>query len=228
LAQGIFVSGNPVPGSNAGWTNSPFEAQYLKLYDVTPPAVPLAPTTPKAYVIGTVAAFTWPPLIDLDGGVASYHIRVGTTPGGSNVLNTFVTNPSVTVTSTLGNTLYAFVSAINNAGIEGPASTSSPGALLLDPNGDQDGDGMSNMAEDIAATNPLDSNSVLRITSLSNGNLLTWASVSNTAYQVEAATNLSGSFIPISNVITATGSTATYLDSPATNAAKFYRVKVVQ
>jgi hypothetical protein len=26
-----------VPTSNAGWTTAPFEAQYLKLYDVTPP-----------------------------------------------------------------------------------------------------------------------------------------------------------------------------------------------
>jgi len=37
LANGIFVGLNPVPGSNAGWSNAPFEAQYLKLYDVTPP-----------------------------------------------------------------------------------------------------------------------------------------------------------------------------------------------
>ena len=43
LANGVYVSLNPVPASNAGWTNAPFEAQYLKLYDVTPPPAPSAP-----------------------------------------------------------------------------------------------------------------------------------------------------------------------------------------
>jgi len=42
LANGIYVSLNPVPTSAAGWTNAPFEAQYLKLYDVTPPPAPAA------------------------------------------------------------------------------------------------------------------------------------------------------------------------------------------
>ena len=226
LSQGILVTGNPVPSSNVAWTNAPFEAQYLKLYDVTPPAVPLAPATPKSYAVGTVATFTWPAVVDPDGGVAGYHIRVGTTPGGSNVLNTLVTSPSVTVTGNFGTTLYAFVSAINNAGIEGSASASSAGVLLLDPSGDQDADGMSNLAEDIAGTNPLDPNSVLRITSLSNGNLLTWASVSNTAYQVVATASMSLDFVPISEVITATGPTTSYLDGAATNTAKFYRIRV--
>ena len=44
LANGVFVSLNPVPTSNAGWTTAPFEAQYLKLYDVTPPATLAAPS----------------------------------------------------------------------------------------------------------------------------------------------------------------------------------------
>ena len=31
---------NPVPASDSAWTNAPFEAQYLKLYDVTPAGRP--------------------------------------------------------------------------------------------------------------------------------------------------------------------------------------------
>ena len=82
-------------------------------------------------------------------------------------------------------TLYAEVSALNNASIEGALSGSSAGTILLDPNGDYDRDGMSNAKEDIAGTNPLDANSVLRIVNLSNAaSVLTWTSVSGRNYQV--------------------------------------------
>jgi glycosidase len=227
LANGIWVYVNPVPAYNAGWASSPFEAQDLKLFDVTPPAAPPAPMAPKPYAIGNVATFTWPALVDSDGGVAGYHIRVGTAMSASNVCDLTVTGTNILVTNTIGSTLYGFVSAINNAGVEGPPGPNSNGILLLDPNGDQDGDGMSNLAEDIAATDPLDANSVLRINSLSNGNLLTWASVPNKTYQVVATTNFLAGFTPISGVITASGPTTTYLDLGATNTAKFYRVKLI-
>ena len=134
LANGLFVSLNPVPSSNGAWATAPFEAQYLKLYDVTPPAAPPAPAAPKAYAIGTVATFSWPALIDPDGGVSGYHVRVGTAPGASNVLDVVVAGASVAATNVFGNTLYAFVSAINNASVEGAPSPSSAGLVLLDPN----------------------------------------------------------------------------------------------
>ena len=47
---------------------------------------------------------------------------------------------SGTVTNTYGQTLYARVRAISNAGVEGPASPNSTGTILLDPNGDYDGE----------------------------------------------------------------------------------------
>ncbi len=186
-----------------------------------------APAPPNAYAIGNVATFNWPPVIDLDGGTLGYHVCVGTTPGASNVLNTIVTSTNVTVTNVIGNTLYAFVSVINNGNLEGPPSTTSTGVLLLDASADQDGDGMSNQAEDVAATNPLDPNSVLRIISLANGNLLTWSSVSNKTYQVMAATNLVTGFNHVGGVITAVAPTTFYLDVPPADQIKFYRVKVV-
>src|SRR5208282_1231978 len=69
LANGVFVSLNPVPTTAAGWTNAPFEAQYLKLYDVTPPTSLAAPTTTNTYVIGNSVTFSWLPLNDPEGGV---------------------------------------------------------------------------------------------------------------------------------------------------------------
>ena len=85
---------------------------------------------------------------------------------------------------------------------------------------------MSNANELIAGTNPLEANSVLRLLSLSTGNLLTWSSVSGMTYQVHATTDLMSNLIPLTGVITGAAPTATYLDTSATNAARFYRVKV--
>src|SRR5262249_9663056 len=157
-----------------------------------------------------------------EGGISGYHLVVGTSPGASNVYDGFVLPGSATQSAPLNGsynqTLYARISAINNAGIEGSFSPNSSGTILLDPNGDNDGDGMNNANEDIAGTNPLDANSLLRILSLANGNLLTWSSVSGKTYRVLATANLPSNFIPISGVVTAANSTSSYLDNGATNA----------
>lgn len=197
-------------------------------YQITygPPAVPTT-TTPYGYSIGNAATFRWPAVVDLDGGGLTYHVRVGTTPGASNLLNTVVSSTNVTVTGVIGKTLYAFVSVINNGSFEGPPGASSAGVLLLAANADQDGDGMSNGPEDTAGTNPLDATSTLRITSLGSGSLVTWSSVSNKTYQVIAMTNPATGFAPISGVITGIAATTSFLDVPATNQLRLYRVKVV-
>ena len=227
LATGVYVGLNAVPASSNGWASAPFEAQYLKLYDVTPPAAPATPTTPSAYVIGTNATFSWAALVDPDGGVAGYHVIIGTTPGGSNVFNGTVSGTSQSGSGSYGQTLYAQVSTINNAGIEGALSGVSSGALLLDPVADNDGDGMSNAAEALAGTNPLDANSVLRIVSFTSGNVVSWSSVSGKVYQVLATPDLTTGLTPISGSITASVSVTSFPDSSTTNAAKFYRVQVL-
>ena len=227
LNNGLFVLLKKVPATDGAWTTDPFEAQYLKLYDVTPPPTPGAPTTPEPYAIGTSATFSWLAASDPEGGISGYHIIIGTSPGGSNVFDGIITSTTKTATGAYGQTLYARVSAINNAGIEGALSPNSAGVLLLDPAADNDGDGMNNVAEDIAGTDPLDPNSVLRILSLTSGNLLTWSSVSNKTYRVLATADLATNFVPISGVITASGPTATHLDTAATNSPKFYRINVL-
>ncbi len=134
LSSGMFVGLNRVPGTNSYWASAPFEPQYLKLYDVTAPPTPAAPGTPKAYVLGTNATFSWTAVSDPDGGISGYHVIIGTSPGASNVLNTTVVGTNASVSGTFGTVFYARVSAINNAGIEGPFSPVGAGTLLLDAN----------------------------------------------------------------------------------------------
>lgn len=227
LSGGIFVGLNRVPTSAAGWTNAPFEAQFLKLYDVTPPAAPAAPTAPAGWAIGTNATFNWTAASEPEGGVSGYRLIVGTTPGASNVFNGVVGGLAQTATGAHGQTLYARLAVINHAGIEGPFGPVSGGVLLLDPNGDQDGDGMPNAAEAQAGTDPLNPASLLRILSQTGANQITWSSVPGKSYRVQMTTNLLVPFTDLSPVTNATGPATTYTDPTATNAPRFYRVRLV-
>jgi glycosidase len=200
LANGVSVSLNPVPITNAGWTNAPFEAQYLKLYDVTPPATLAAPTTTGTYVIGNSVTFSWLPLNDPEGGVSGYQVMVGTSPGASDVFSGIVQGTTLTVTNVYGATLYAEVSAINNAGIQGPASASSAGVILVNPNW-------------------------IPVLSMQGSSVLSWTSVSGLTYQVWYTTNLGIPFTPIGGVITAFGPT-TLNTNTSPGPAGFYRVQV--
>jgi glycosidase len=200
LAKGVSVSLNPVPANNAGWTNTPFEAQYLKLYDVTPPPTLAAPTTTGSYVIGNSVTFNWLGENDPEGGVSGYKVVVGTSPGASDVFNGIAQGTSLTVTNVYGATLYAEVNAINNAGIQGNPSPSSVGVILVNPEW-------------------------IPTLSMHGISVLSWTSVSGLTYQVWTTPNLGIPFTAIGNVITASGPTTQTTNSSA-DSTRFYRVQV--
>jgi hypothetical protein len=201
LANGVSVSLSPVPTNSAGWSTAPFEAQYLKLYDVTPPEAPAAPTAGVAYVVGNSVTFSWSPLSDPEGGVSAYYVIVGTTPGGSNVFSGIVTGTTLTVTNNYGVRLYAEVSAINLAGIQGAFSASSTGVVLVDP-------------------------AWIPVIHMVNSSVLSWNSVSGMVYQVWSTTNPAIPFNALGNVITASDATTSCTNNP-TNSAQYYRVQLL-
>jgi hypothetical protein len=108
---------------------------------------------------------------------------------------------------------------------------------LFDPtvaDADADGDGMSNLREYLAGTNPTNAASRLAITSLTltNGNVrVCWSAVGGKHYFLQTNSDLSTAFSDASPVIAipGTGETVTnYLDSrAATNGqTRFYRIRL--
>ena len=125
------------------------------------------------------------------------------TAGGSDVFSGTVNGTSVTVTTTYGAHLYAQVSAVNNAGIQGAASAISPGVALVNP-----------------AWVPL--------ASMNSGSTLDWNSVSGEAYQVWSTTTRILSAAVHSVQRHGHGERAdvfTFTNSP-TNAARFYQIQL--
>ena len=203
LSGGIYVGLNPVPNTDTGWTNAPFEAQYLKLYDVTPPpGLPAAPGTGSTnnYVMGNTVTFTWPATNDPEGGISGYNVQVGTTPGGSDVTNVFVTGTSLTVTGGYGAHLYATVTPVNNAGIASGTATTSAAVALVNP-------------------------AWVPVASMASQTLLSWSSVSGQVYQVWSTTNLTVPFTAYSGMLTAAAPTFTFTNNP-TNSGRYFKIQL--
>ncbi len=173
-SSGFTVSLNEVPTSNAAWTTAPFEAQYLKLYDVTAPPAPDKPVSPLPYHIGTEAPFTW----TTSAFTADDVIEEFTLTGNS---------------GNFGDSVSATVTATSVAGITSPPSPASDPVLLLDPNGDYDNDGQSNLYEDTTGTSPLDGSSLFT-TSMAqspDGSItLSFPVVANRSYQYQTSSDL--------------------------------------
>ncbi|HEX4086185.1 MAG TPA: alpha-amylase family glycosyl hydrolase [Chthoniobacteraceae bacterium] len=230
LANGIYVALNAVPTGTSGWVSSPYEAQYLKLYDITPPPTPGAPATPNAYSIGNSTTFTWNAATDSEGGIAGYQVVVSTQPngGGAIVYSGSTSANSVTVTGTYGQSLYAMVTTINNAGVYSTSSANSAGAtLLLDPNGDQNGCGLTNAQQDAAGFSPLDNLHwfhITAVTPVSGGTQISWQSIPGRTYQVEYSSGPATGYAVLSGTITASGTSSSYTDVSGGGSPRFYEV----
>jgi len=103
-----------------------------------------------------------------------------------------------------------------------------------DPNADPDHDGMNNLAEWIAGTNPTNAASVLRLTLVSatnaNNIAVSWSSVAGKNYWLERSTNLLAGFnAVVSTNIAATAPTNTLTDTAILPGnTRFYRIGVEQ
>ncbi len=220
--NGVFVSMNKVPTTEAAWSTSPYEAQYLKLFDVTPPPAPDTPVSASNFVIGPTATFSWTTSAFSNDDVAASYLVNGslTTP-----------TDSISLTGSIGDTLTASAAATTPAGITGPASPPSAGVRLLSAEGDEDGDGQSNLAEKSAGTNALDPGSVFQITSFAStgGSVTVTAnSVSGKTYRLYTSTSLkTDEWSPLGEPKIGTGGEISFPHTPASGDPKrFYRVGV--
>ena len=101
------------------------------------------------------------------------------------------------------------------------------GRTGIDPSADPDGDGLSNLEEYKAGTNPNDFQSqfkVVRITPQGGGVLVEWSSVTNRSYSILRSTDLLTGFQVLSGNRLATPPTNSFLDGTAAPPGKFFYV----
>ncbi len=231
LTGGLFVGMKKVPTTDAGWSSAPYEAQYLKLYDVTAPSGtpgnPVAPN-PYLYAIGNSVMISWPAAAaDSEGITPCYKVSVSAngTPRAP-----FITcSTSATLFGAAGQTLTVTIQTVNPSddAVTGPASAPVD-IKLLSANGDEDGDGMINSAEDLAGTNPLDPLSIFHVLDIArpdtNNVSVTWSSVVGKKYFVQSAPTPTGPYSDVGSQNTA--SSATSSETLPAMPPAFYRVRL--
>ena len=102
-----------------------------------------------------------------------------------------------------------------------------------DGGGDFDQDGSSDLAEYLAGTNPANGQSVLEVLHITSGitneRHLIWSAQAGKSYRLEYKTDLQGAvWTSLSQVITATSTTASASDTSPGSERRFYRVALVQ
>ena len=239
-ANGFLVSLNKVPTTDPDWGTAPYEAQYLKLYDVTPPPAVAAPanSTGKSYVVGSNISFSWSASTSntADDNITGYRLVIKRNSTDEVVFDQNVGNVTTyQYNGSYGDALYATVYPVSLAGIEGSASAASSSVALLNPSNDEDKDGQSNSFEETAGTNLYDNSSHFRVSQNSvNGSnqfTLNWSSIIGKTYGVESKQQLSALLWQTEeNGIAGTGNQITWFDpnpmNPGIFKNKFYRVTV--
>lgn len=106
-------------------------------------------------------------------------------------------------------------------------SISSPSAHGLS---DPDGDGMNNLMEYRAGTNPTDPQSRLQLKAQSSptGVTLRWPSVAGKRYILESSSNLGSFWTVIASGLTGTGSEMEFTDASSAKAVQFYRIRLLE
>ncbi len=238
LNSGVLTSLNPVPSTVQAWTDNPYEAQYLKLYDVTaPPPVASAPVVADgvSYAVTNQVVFSWSGVTDPEGLQPVYRVVVN---DGGIITTNRTTDTQLAVTGTYGNEVSITVVAENpeaswSASAASPASAS---VLLLDPVQDEDGDGHLNAQEFIAGTSPTNSQSIFRIldaASTPTGTVMTISTEPERSYTAFSSgalgTGMTWSSFGFWLETNASSSSRMFIDesSPgATNDTRYYRFEV--
>ena len=209
-ANGIYVALNPVPISDAAWATAPYEAKFLRVYDVTPPTgAPAGLQGPNAaaFAVGRSVPFSWPALpADAAGVAPAYEVTVtvnGTARPAAVVVDTSYTADAVNP----GDEVSVSVRAVNpyDTANKAGSAVSLPSIRVLAAAGDEDGDGMGNEAEQIAGTNALDPGSRFAASVIRAPDHATvdWTAVPGRSYQVQYRESLgSGTWVEAATGLT--------------------------
>ena len=227
-ADGISVSFNPVPISDAAWATAPYEAKFLQVYDVTPPTG--APTglqgpNAAAFAVGRSVPLSWPALpADAAGVVPAYEVTV--------TVNGMARPPAVVVDTSYtadavnpGDEVSVSVRAVNpyDTANKAGSAVSLLSIRVLAAAGDEDGDGMRNEAEQIAGTNALDPGSrfAASVSRAPDHATVDWVAVPGRSYRVQYRESLgSGTWVDAATGLTS----GPFVHRHAGASSGFYRV----
>lgn len=230
VANGVYVSLNPVPATDAAWGYAPFEAQYLRLYDVTtPPPVPSSPQVSSPYTVDGKVTVSWSPPSDPDGPPPVYQVVVRDGQGAA--VGSFSTSDnSLSLDNLEEGGSYTFAVVASNPNDPTKTAVSSPtsnSVLSLPPLSDYDGDGQANASEVVAGTNPLDANSLFKADILHDGRkvVVSWNAVEGRKYSVQRRTSLGGGSWSEGTLVSGLSS-GNYTDDSPPSPKAFYRVVV--